>query len=132
MSNKCSNEICWIDSVIKNKKKKEVLKKQLFVPRMPNSWKKNLTEWLSSTEIIDVMKQYEETYDNFVFLGPSPIDFNSINIEDTKDICVWPELCHFNLKKHISKNIKYIGMVFNLDKHYEAGSHWYLFFRYTI
>ena len=62
---------------------------------------KNPQEWLSSDEITDVMKQYEDKYDNFVFLGPSPIDFESANtniVHDNKEICVWPELCNFNLK----------------------------------
>ena len=42
---------------------------------------KNPQEWLSSDEITDVMKQYEDKYDNFVFLGPSPIDFESAKFE---------------------------------------------------
>lgn len=127
LSNSCNNEICWIDSMIDNKKEKQNIKKELFVPNTPKSWKKNPNEWLSSIEISDVMKQYEDKYDDFVFLGPSPIDFDSPNTNvnfNNKNICVWPELCNFNLKKHISNNINKIGMIFNLDKHYQGGSHW--------
>ena len=126
MSDSCNHEMCWIDSVIPSKLKQEKLKRELFVPNMPDSWKSNSTEWLSSVEISDVLKQYEETYDDFVFLGPSPIDFDSANIMgiNNGDICVWPELCNFNLNAHITNNVKKIGMVFNLDKHYQGGSHW--------
>lgn len=126
MSDNCNHEMCWVDSVLTNLKTKEQLKNQLFVPKMPESWKKNSGEWLSSVEISDVLKQYESKYDDFVFLGPSPIDFDSTNISDdnNRDVCVWPELCHFNLKRHISNGIKKVGMVFNLDKHYQGGSHW--------
>ena len=79
-----------------------------------------------SIEISDVLKQYEEKYPDFVFLGPSPIDFDSVNVldMDQKSTCVWPELCHFDLKQHISNGTKRVGMVFNLDKHYQDGSHW--------
>lgn len=126
MSDSCNHEMCWIDKVILNSRNKKKIKDELFVPKMPEIWKKNPTEWLSSVEISDVLKQYEDKYDNFVFLGPSPIDFDSENVRygDNKDMCVWPELCNFDLEKHISNGINKIGMVFNLDKHYQPGSHW--------
>ena len=41
------------------------------------------------------MKQWEDKYKTFVFLGPSPIDFNK---KITKTDCVWNDLCGFNLK----------------------------------
>lgn len=127
LSGSCSNEMCWVDSILEHKRQKESIKEQLFVPVMPESWKTNPKEWLSNIEILDVMKQYEEKYDDFVFLGPSPIDFESMNTNSNRnneEICVWPELCNFKLKHHISNNVKKIGMIFNLDKHYEKGSHW--------
>ena len=37
---------------------------------------KNKNTWLNSLDISRVMKQYEDNYKNFRFLGPSPIDFN--------------------------------------------------------
>jgi hypothetical protein len=126
LSDSCNHEMCWIDSVLQNTKNKERLKQDLFVPKMPDSWKKNSTEWLSSIEISDVLKQYEDKYNDFIFIGPSPIDFDSTNVSDAygNDVCVWPELCNFNLDKHIASGINRIGMVFNLDKHYQDGSHW--------
>ena len=125
MSDSCNHEMCWIDTVLRNQTNKNDIKNELFVPKMPDSWKKNSSEWLSSNEIADVLKQYEERFDDFIFLGPSPIDFDSENITyNNKDVCVWPELCNFDLKKHTLNGIKRIGMVFNIDKHYQNGSHW--------
>ena len=44
------------------------------------SWESNPKEWLSSDEILEVMKQYEHSHPEFVFLGPSPIDFEKKTI----------------------------------------------------
>tara|TARA_Y100000992_G_C21211705_1_gene465798 strand:- start:208 stop:1113 length:906 start_codon:yes stop_codon:yes gene_type:complete len=126
MSDSCNHEMCWIDKTIDSESTKEKLKNELFVPTMPKSWKENPSEWLSSVEISDVMKQYEDKYDDFLFIGPSPIDFDSVNTYNTtsKEICVWPELCNFNISEHINNNIKKFGFIFNTDKHYKGGSHW--------
>ena len=40
MSNSCNHEMCWIDSVLTSTKEKQQLKNNLFVPKMPESWKK--------------------------------------------------------------------------------------------
>lgn len=123
--NTCTNEMCWIDNIIKNKSKKNKLKQQLFAPVTPKSWKTNNNEWLSSVEIMDVMKQYEDTYNNFKFFGPSPIDYDTIEYNNS---CVWPELCNINIKNLLEKDKKKVGFIFNTDKHYQDGSHWIAMF----
>ena len=65
-----------------------------FAPESPPEWKKNPNEWLSSIDIIDVMKQYEKAYKCFDFIGPSPIDFDTRKLYGE---CVWNELCNFNI-----------------------------------
>lgn len=117
----CNNEKCWIDTLLKNNNKTIKLKKNLFAPSSPKSWKKNITEWLSSEDILNVMKQYEKKYSKFKFIGPSPIDFNS---KKSFNQCVWNELCKFNLKNLIDKNKSKIGIIFNTDPHYKGGEHW--------
>ena len=67
------------------------------------------------------MKQYERYYKNFLFIGPSPIDFDAKLVDNE---CVWEELCKFDLKKIIAKNKNKLGLIFNLDPHYKSGSHW--------
>lgn len=123
MSNSCDNELCWIDKSVKSENMKNRIKDEHFVPIMPSSWNKNPEQWLTSTEISNVMKQYESKHDDFVFIGPSPIDFDYTFGHDY-GTCVWPELCNFKLSKHIDNGIKKVGFVFNTDKHYQSGSHW--------
>ena len=119
MSHTCDNEICWINKTIPEKSK--IFKKKIFAPEMPDKWKVNINEWLNSTDILQIMKQYEETYPYFKFYGPSPIDFNTITYNN---ICVWPEICKFSVKKCLKKKNTKIGFIFNTDTHNQSGSHW--------
>ena len=116
----CNKESCWLkQNFVEGKLDKEL--KDSFAPKSPAEWKKNPNEWLSSVDILDVMKQYEKAYKCFEFMGPSPIDF------DTKMIgnqCVWPELCNFNLQEQIDSGKTKIGIIFNTDKHTGKGVHW--------
>lgn len=117
----CNQESCWI----KQKCIKEDIdletKEYTFAPKAPDSWKKNPNEWLTSTDIVDVMKQYEKKHQNFNFIGPSPIDYDK---HLAYGECVWEELCEFSLEKMLSEGKTQIGIIFNLDKHNQPGSHW--------
>ena len=88
---------------------------------MPTKWIDKPTEWLNTLDISNVMSQYEKKYSDYEFIGPVPLDF------DTKlsfGQCVIDELCNINLKQLLDKGKNNIGVVFNLDKHNETGSHW--------
>jgi hypothetical protein len=120
MKKACNRESCWLkQNFARGKVDNELLEE--FAPISPQEWKENPNEWLSSMDIIKVMKQYEKAYKCFEFIGPSPIDY------DTKKLygeCVWDELCHFNLADQIKKGKTKIGVIFNLDPHHKSGSHW--------
>lgn len=123
----CNQEMCWMEQHFMtggvDKKEKDFT----FAPKVPEAWKENPEEWLSSMDILRVMAQYEHEYPCFEFLGPSPIDY------DTKKLygeCVWDELCNFSLKKHLKNGKRKIGIIFNLDPHYKDGSHWVAVFIY--
>ena len=120
----CNKESCWLkQNFVEGKLDTEL--RDSFAPKSPADWKKNPNEWLSSVDILDVMKQYEKAYKCFEFMGPSPIDF------DTKmmgDQCVWEELCKFNLQEQIDSNKTKIGIIFNTDKHTGGGKHWFSLF----
>lgn len=121
MSHVCEKESCWLrQNFVKHDLTKE-LSHYTFAPQAPKEWKKNINEWLSSIDIDKVMRQYEKSYPSFAFLGPSPIDFDSLKLYGE---CVWEELCNFNLRNMMAKNKKKIGIVFNLDEHWKDGSHW--------
>jgi len=92
---------------------------------MPAKWKKNINEWLSSTDIINVLRQYEATYPAFKFLGPSPTDYYFM---ETPTQCVWRDLCQFNLKQQLAQGKTKFGIVFNIDPHDLPGSHWVALF----
>ena len=61
------------------------------------------------------------SYKCFEFIGPSPIDYDTY---DDNDNCIWPELCYFNVSNKLKKRKFKIGIIFNLDKHDQPGSHW--------
>ncbi len=118
----CQNERCWLKNLFKNSDLDDDILNYTFSPLKPAVWNDNPNEWLSSDEIENVMNQYEKEYNNFEFIGPSPIDFDSIDKEDGD--CVWPELCRFNVKELLDKNKTKIGISLNLDPHNKPGSHW--------
>lgn len=118
--NTCNKESCWVRQMTKNTKLEEELL-DAFAPESPEDWKKNPNEWLSSLDILKVMSQYEKKYKCFDFLGPSPIDYDTHELNGE---CVWDELCHFDLAKHIKQGHNKIGVIFNLDRHDQGGSHW--------
>tara|TARA_Y100000741_G_scaffold166574_1_gene126027 strand:- start:4501 stop:5400 length:900 start_codon:yes stop_codon:yes gene_type:complete len=125
LSSKCYNELCWLnDQTFNSKINKDILIKSIFRPFSPKSWKNKPYEWLSSIDIIKVMTQYEKKYNNFAFIGPSPIDFDDKKLFGT---CVWERLCKFDLNKYINNKSK-IGIIFNTDPHYKDGSHWIALF----
>lgn len=118
--NTCNKESCWLrQKFASSKLGKELMSS--FAPQHPVSWKKNSKEWLSSSDITKVMKQYENKYKCFEFIGPSPIDWDTL---DENNECIWSELCDFDVKDKLKKNKYKIGIIFNLDKHYQDGSHW--------
>ena len=91
-----------------------------FRPEKPDEWEKDPDKWLNTYNILNVMKQYEDKYNNFRFIGVFPIDFmNKIN-----GSCVSKEMCSINLEELKKNKITKLGFIFNLDKHYQSGSHW--------
>jgi hypothetical protein len=120
---KCNHELCWLEQIIDNVKKREITHNN-FAPIAPISEWKKYNNWLSSTEFNKVMKQYMDKYPNFLYLGPSPIDFDKI--VDGK--CVWPTLCGIDVIKEQKNGKDKFGIILNLDTHDGEGSHWVALF----
>jgi len=120
--NSCSKEDCWLEQ-IDNTKLREQIDRMTFAPDKPIEWEDNPDEWLSNYDIFEVLKQYEMKYKHFKIIGPTPIDFDT-RLPEEGGKCVWQELCTFSLKKNLAEGKTKIGVVFNLDKHNESGSHW--------
>ena len=91
----------------------------------PSRQKKTLKA-LGLKGINDVVEQYENDVDDFLFLGAVPYDFQELrelqmgkelNFDDVIDGKV-------NDDNKKGKKINKMGMVINLDPHYKSGSHW--------
>ena len=125
LHSKCYNELCWLNKL--NIKDKNIIKNKNFRPFSPKEWNVHPYTWLSSEEIIQVMRQYENKYNKFKFIGPSPIDFDDNKLYGS---CVYEELCKFNIEKYYNSRPRKskIGIIFNLDPHYKSGSHWIALF----
>lgn len=124
----CNQEMCWMEQHFMKGGVDKELKDFTFAPMVPETWKKNPEEWLSSIDILRVMSQYEKEYPCFEFLGPSPIDYDTQKMYGE---CVWEELCNFSLQKQLKEGKRKIGVIFNLDPHYKEGSHWVALFIYV-
>ena len=139
----CSKEDCWLNQ-IKDTTLRKKIDRYIFAPDHPYEWKQNPNQWLSNYDILNVLEQYEIRYPAFEFIGPTPIDFDARLGNNTSNQyemtgsatvmpaksnagyrkCVWNELCHFSLKTLLARGKRKIGIVFNLDKHNQSGSHW--------
>jgi Ulp1 family protease len=108
----CKYEHCWIDQSFINNIQDDDLKNKLRYFTFKPKLSKNPKTWLSTNDINAVLSQYQETYDKtFKYLGALPSDFYTLVRINYQDI----------LKCDM------LGIVFNLDKHNEPGSHWVAF-----
>lgn len=106
----CDQEYCWVDKkFVKNIRDPEMLY-NTFKPKRPLG----KYQWLTTSNIHEVMKQYEFMYKDFVFLGPVPMDFYD----------VMPEIGNVDVAKLYRKGIRRIGFVFNTDPSDKPGKHW--------
>jgi hypothetical protein len=119
---------CWpgtISKITNDAKTKDIIKmieKEELRPEMPIEWYTNSKEWLSNYDIEDVMLQYDKSPENkYAFLGVYPIDFSE---EDKFGRCLYSQICSLDIKKYINRKIKHLGLITNLDKHNQSGSHW--------
>lgn len=122
LGNSCGKaDHCWVQQDFVSEATKQKILEKAFRPLKPKSWYINRQTWLNTYDILKVMKQYENKYTDFLFLGVFPIDFAE---NDEQGNCVAPIMCEFSIKKVLDKGKKHFGMVLNLDKHDESGSHW--------
>jgi hypothetical protein len=122
---KCNKEACWlnIENIKDGFSSQEYGQlKKYFRPFMPREWYMEPNKWLNTTDINNVLDQYEKQYKNFKYMGASPIDYD---LKSDSGECIVNELCKLNLKDLQENNYNSIGVVFNTDKHNEPGQHWF-------
>lgn len=113
----CDGEACWLGQYQESKH----IMDHAFKPVKPKSWALNKRQWLSNYDIQDVMRQYERKYENFKFIGSLPVDFAESYNDDR---CIVKDMCRFDINQLKEKNKTCFGIVMNLDKHDQPGSHW--------
>ena len=92
---------------------------EVFRPKMPEHWKKNMNEWLSTTDINRVLNQYQKKYPKFLFFGAVPADC---------PVSFTCSLSNINIKKLKKEGKTKLGVVYNMDTHNKPGSHWVAMF----
>jgi hypothetical protein len=110
-SKSCSNQTCWLRTDIVKKIKDDEIHDNTFRPSGPSVG----YDWLSTTNINNVINQYENKYDDFVFLGALPNDFQELEIFGLSNI---------DFDDFVTEGKTKIGLVINLDTHDKSGSHW--------
>lgn len=116
--NRCTNQVCWTKQSFMrhiSRTNKEEIEKYTFRPSGPQG----KFEWLNTLHIDDVMAQYEKKHSDFLFLGTVPMDFNELPVLGIKDL---------NFNDLVKDGKTKIGMVINLDEHWQPGSHWVAFY----
>lgn len=111
MSSTCSNQTCWLRTDLLKEIDDKEIHNNTFRPDGP----KSKYAWLSTININDVINQYHSNYQDFLFLGTVPYDFQEI-----------PELGleNYNFQQVYNQNIYKLGLVINLDSSHQSGSHW--------
>ena len=115
-------ESSWADHEVV--KRHPSLRRELerkFRPKMPRSWKRNPTSWLSTHDIERVMEQYDYKSD-FKFLGVHPRNFTQKIFVNS--CLAGKDVCEPRFEKFARDGVKSLGIVFNMDRHDQAGSHW--------
>ena len=108
----CQNQFCWLSNSgikFKNLDEKYKILSNTFRPFGPSL----SDDWLSTNNINQVMKQYEQKYSDFNFIGAVPYDFKYIY-----------NIAKINFDNFFEKKIFKHAMVINMDKHNQPGSHW--------
>lgn len=106
----CDDQLCWLNLKWIQNLNDDDINKNTFRPKGPQGRFK----WLSTTNINEIVEQYEHKYQDFKFLGATPYDFAD-----------HPELGISNLNlDHFCKKYNKFGMIINFDNYNQPGSHW--------
>jgi hypothetical protein len=111
LSNICSTQTCWLKLDFIKELNDEDINEYTLRPIGP----REKYDWLSTTNINDVVSQYHKKDPSLLFLGAVPYDFQELLILGIGNI---------DFNKLFEENKYKIGLVINLDEHYKTGSHW--------
>lgn len=108
---KCDTQSCWLRQNFIQELENDEINNNTLRPKGPTK----KYEWLSTTNINQVVNQYQKANSKFIFMGAVPYDWDDLPILGLRN------LDFADLEKNGKEKI---GIVFNLDKHNQPGSHW--------
>jgi hypothetical protein len=111
----CQDQICWLKQDFIKELNDLDAQEKTFRPQGPQGQ----FTWLNTTNIDEIMEQYQDKYTEYKFYGAVPIDFDNLPQYGIRKI---------NFDKLVSSNKTKIGFVFNFDEHWQSGSHWVALF----
>ena len=112
--NVCDSQLCWSQQDFV-KKMDEFMKVQLEKFTLRPEGPEGRFEWLNTININEVMDQHSKLHKDFLFLGAVPMDFQKIKQEPVYNL---------DLDDAKKNGITKFGIIFNLDEHWQSGSHW--------
>lgn len=110
----CRDERCWIRAQYISEKDRQVLLEDFRAPLPQGKY-----DWLNTDDIERVLKRYERVFRTFVFLGAYPIDFQSVYADKFHPL---------NVAGLLRAGKRHAGLVLNLDRSDQPGSHWVAIF----
>lgn len=120
-------ELSFVRALPLSDSEKKTLIQTYLRPEQPVKWQEDPDMWLDSLNIENVMRQYEEAFPEFEFMGPFPIDFaapDPYNTSGGEKKCLMKEICNLRVEQALKQGTKSIGIIYNLDPHFKDGSHW--------
>ena len=90
-------------------------------PKAPAEWKVNPEEWLSSTDIDKLEKEFEKLFAEYKHVGTFPIDFDA---KGETGECLVSALCSMDVKSLAKQGKTQLGIIFNTDVSTGPGEHW--------
>jgi len=94
-------------------------------PKAPSSWRTNPEEWLSSLDIDELERKFQQVFRQYYYVGTVPIDFGK---HSKTGQCLVNSLCSLDIRNIYKKGFRQIGIVFNTDVSTGPGKHWIALF----
>tara|TARA_Y100000389_G_scaffold205110_1_gene263322 strand:- start:1596 stop:2483 length:888 start_codon:yes stop_codon:yes gene_type:complete len=110
----------YLSSLSPNSKLLDIASSSLM-PKKPKSWNNNPDTWLNNFDIDAILNKFSNSPSyHYHYLGTKPIDF----AVKSQSSCSYDSECRIDISDFIDRDIKYLGLVLNLDRHDQSGSHW--------
>lgn len=118
----CEDERCAVQKVMEKTQNKSLAAlMDVFAPKQSDVWKKNPTEWLTTSDIRQALAPWLQKYREAVLLDITARDWFW---KHPTGQCESQSMCDFNLDDYHKRGKHKICVVHNLDSHDGPGTHW--------